>query len=160
MARGSRHYPWIGLPVLALVALAVPAGAGHSTPRECDGTVITAYQERDAFGRRFIFGTTGNDVIAGSIGDDVIYGYEGDDLICGYSGRDRVYGMDGVDEIFGQEGRDRVSGGDGADIIDTGDDRDVCVQEAGEGPAVDCETRLETPFYEIDRLLELLHPRP
>lgn len=160
MARGSRHYPWIGPAAVAVVALAVPAQASHTSPIDCAGTPITAYQERDFLGRRFIFGTPGNDVIAGSIGDDVVYGYEGDDLICGYSGRDRVYGMDGVDEIYGQEGRDRISGGDGADILDTGDGRDVCVQEAGEGPAVDCETRLETPFYEIDRLLELLHPRP
>ncbi|MEO8319858.1 MAG: hypothetical protein ABI561_16200 [Bradyrhizobium sp.] len=92
------------------------------------------------FGKKFIFGTNGDDVIFGTDHSDTIFGFRGDDAIFAGLGNDTVFGSrgddlidggKGNDRLFGDKGNDGLVGGDGNDDLYGGPGRDLLFGGAG-----------------------------
>jgi hypothetical protein len=76
----------------------------------------------------------------GSPYNDVIIGDGGPNQLRGRTGNDLVSGGGGDDVLAGEAGNDIVEGGDGYDSLDGGPNTDRCVQGAGSGSIVNCES--------------------
>ena len=90
--------------------------------------------------KKFVFGTSEDDVLNGTGHNDVIFGFRGDDDISAgggndtvFAGRgdDRVDGGTGHDDLYGEDGNDGLAGRDGNDELRGGDGRDFMVGGAG-----------------------------
>ena len=111
------------------------------------------------FGRYFLNGDAGDDILIGTAGQDVITGGDGNDVILaggandyvsggngadilnGGDGDDWLYGDDGFDLVRGDGGNDTLTGGIGGNILDGGDGIDV-VREFVEYDATLTDTEL------------------
>jgi hypothetical protein len=67
--------------------------------------------------KKFLFGTSSDDVLDGSNKSDLILGFAGKDVISAGKGDDIVFGGPGDDLIFGDDGNDLLFGGAGRDLI-------------------------------------------
>lgn len=101
------------------------------------------------FGKKFMFGTNGDDEIFGTnhsdtifgfrgddsifagLGNDTVFGGRGDDLIDAGKGNDALFGEHGNDALLGDEGNDDLYGGSGRDLLLGGAGRDEL--DGGEG---------------------------
>ena len=90
--------------------------------------------------KKFVFGTSDDDVLNGTNHNDVIFGFRGDDEISAGHGNDTVFagrgddlvdGGKGNDNLYGESGNDGLAGGDGNDDLNGGSGRDFLVGGAG-----------------------------
>jgi RTX calcium-binding nonapeptide repeat (4 copies)/Bacterial protein of unknown function (DUF839) len=92
------------------------------------------------FKKKFVFGTSEDDVLNGTNHNDIIFGFRGDDDIFAGNGNDAVFagrgddlvdGGNGNDDLNGENGNDGLAGGAGNDDLRGGDGRDFLVGGAG-----------------------------
>jgi len=86
------------------------------------------YDGDPIFGRRFLYGGSGNDFLHGGPRADILFGDAGNDTLIGGGGRDQLVGGNGTDQLFGNRGNDNLSGGDGVDSITGGSGADSFAQ--------------------------------
>ncbi len=147
---------WVVLAVLGLWAVSVTAYSAQNSvpptrlddqvqgvslqqfvPPECAGIVIENIIVAGS-GRRWVYGTDGNDLILGNDRVNRIDGLGGDDCIVGGAGSEGWWlwgiiplaaylrGGDGNDVILGGAGNDIILGDAGTDVIYGGTGTDYC----------------------------------
>jgi len=120
------------LAVLATLAVASLAAAGHIPGRPCNGCAshahwpkVTGTIKKAKSSPRSFKGTRKADELLGHHGSDVLSGRDGSDILWGdwqaggqpSSQRDLIYGGAGRDFIYGSHGRNTIYAGAGNDAI-------------------------------------------
>lgn len=72
---------------------------------------------RRFFGRSFLYGGAGDDVLRSSLASSIVEGQDGADQLFGSDSNDTLRGGDGNDILFGLFGNDVLDGGLGRDVL-------------------------------------------
>ena len=119
----------LGVAVITLAVVALPAGAGDAGP-DCATLAPTI---KGSTAGEWIVGTEGDDVIRAGAGDDTINSLGGDDVVCAGPGNDTTRAGAGDDTVRSGRGDDSSNGEGGDDSMRGQGDND----QADGGTGVD-----------------------